>query len=89
MNEKKLRPAKVLTEERKRREGEDRERAYTESMRTTVGFIEAEHEKGGKSVIVLSLPDSVVEELHNVGYRVKYNKAAGTGDMDSHSIEWD
>ena len=40
------------------------------------------------SLTVLSLHPEVVRMLERAGYKVKFNRACGMGDMDSHTITW-
>lgn len=68
-------------------ENDQRERQrHTRGMENIKKAIQENRRKG--SVNVLSLRSSVVEQLEKEGFGVKFHRAAGMGDMDTHTVSW-
>jgi hypothetical protein len=88
----KLRKAQELTEEREREKSDRVHREHEQGMQRAITAIEDAHKQGRTTASTLSLPDSVLKELRDKGYRVKRvppGEFAAMGSGESVDIAWE
>ena len=78
--------AKQLRAEIETKKKADADNAYNKKIEELTKTILEKKNEG--TLTVLSLSERVVNTLLEAGYKVTFNRAANSGDMDSHTITW-
>lgn len=81
MNEIKIIPAAIIRDSIK-----PKERDYDSTRESLNKKIQENKYRG--NLIVMTLPDVIVNELVSAGYNVRFHRALHMGDVDTHEIIW-